>query len=121
MDTTILYRPVGSKELELVRASDWRTFPPRLPEQFIFYPVLDEDYATHIARDWNTRNGGTGYILRFNVETEYLRQFPVRTVGSKIHQEYWIPAAELEELNRHIIGPIEVVSEFHGQSREPVE
>jgi hypothetical protein len=26
--------------------------------------------------------------------------------------EYWIPAAELEEFNKNIIGPIEVVAEF---------
>ena len=28
---TTLYRPVGRKELELVRASGLREFPPRLP------------------------------------------------------------------------------------------
>lgn len=32
-----LYRPVGQKELALIRDSGWRAFPPRLPEQLIFY------------------------------------------------------------------------------------
>ena len=41
-ETTILYRPVGPKELELIVASGYREFPPRLPEQPIFYPVLNE-------------------------------------------------------------------------------
>jgi hypothetical protein len=35
-----LYRPVGKKELELIRASGFRAFPPRLPGQPFFYPVL---------------------------------------------------------------------------------
>jgi hypothetical protein len=112
MQVTTLYRPTGEKELALVRASDWRGFPPRLPEQPIFYPVLNEEYATKIARDWNTRDGGTGYVLRFQVESDYLDKFPVQTAGARVHQEYWIPAQELEEFNRHIIGCIEFVSEF---------
>jgi len=111
---TTLYRPTGEKELALIRASGWGEFPPRLPEQPIFYPVLNEEYATQIARDWNTRDGGTGYVLRFQVESEYLARFPVRTAGARVHQEYWIPAEELGEFNRHIVGLIEIVSEFTG-------
>jgi hypothetical protein len=114
MATTTLYRPTGEKELELIRAAGWRAFPPRLPEQPIFYPVLNEEYATQIARDWNTRDGGTGYVLHFEVESEYLAQFPVQTAGARVHQEYWIPVEELEEFNRHIVGFIEVVREFKG-------
>ncbi|MFZ0303392.1 MAG: hypothetical protein WAL75_11930 [Terracidiphilus sp.] len=121
MELTALYRPVGSNELALIRECGWRAFPPRLPEQPIFYPVLNEEYATQIARDWNTRNGGTGYVLRFEVETEYLKQFPIRTAGSRIHQEYWIPADQLTEFNRHIAGLIEVVSKFRGPLADPVE
>jgi hypothetical protein len=114
MLVTTLYRPTGEKEIALIRASGWRVFPPRLPEQPIFYPVLNEEYATKIARDWNTRDGGTGYVLRFRVESEYLARFPVQTAGARVHQEYWIPAGELEEFNRHIVGLIEIVSEFSG-------
>jgi hypothetical protein len=114
MPVTTLYRPVGERELELISASDWRLFPPRLPEQPIFYPVLNEEYATQIARDWNTRDGGIGYVLRFYIETDYLARFPVQTAGARVHQEYWIPADELVEFNRHIVGFIEIVSEFRG-------
>jgi len=119
MSSTILFRPVGSAELELIRASGWREFLARLPEQPIFYPVLNEEYAAQIARDWNTRDGGTGYVLRFAVETEYLRQFPARTAGARMHREYWIPAEQLEEFNRHLSGPIEIVSEFRGKPETP--
>lgn len=116
METTTLYRPVGEKELALIRESGWHEFPPRLPEQPIFYPVLEEEYAIQIARDWNTRDGGTGYVLRFAVESEYLSQFPVQTVGSRVHREYWIPAEKLSEFNRHILGEIEVIAEFRADS-----
>jgi len=121
VELTTLYRPVGSKELALIRESGWHSFPPRLQEQPIFYPVLNEEYATQIARDWNTRDDGTGYVLRFEVEAEYLEQFPIPVAGSRIHQEYWIPAEELAEFNQHIAGLIEVVSEFRGPSTDPVE
>ena len=121
MDQTTLYRPVGEGELALIRESGWRAFPPRLPEQPIFYPVLNEEYATQIARNWDTRDGGMGYVLRFQVDFEYLKQFPIQTAGSRIHPEYWIPAEELDEFNRHIVGLIEVVSEFRGKSADPVE
>lgn len=114
-EVTILYRPVGEKELELIRASGFREFPPRLPEQPIFYPVLNEEYATQIARDWNTkdeRSGFVGYVLRFAVKTEFLVEYDVHVVGSGDHREYWIPAAELPRLNSNIVGRIEVITEF---------
>jgi hypothetical protein len=117
MITVTLYRPTGCKELALIRDSGWRIFPARLPEQPIFYPVLEEEYAIQIARDWNTRDGGTGYVLRFQVECEYLAQFPVQTAGFRIHREYWTPAEELDEFNRHIVGQIELIGEYHGSSR----
>jgi hypothetical protein len=56
MSTITLYRPVGQKELELIAASDYKAFPPRLPDQPIFYPVIALEYAEQIARDWNTRD-----------------------------------------------------------------
>lgn len=115
-DTVTLYRPVGAGELALIRASDWKSFPPRLPEQPIFYPVLTEEYATQIARDWNTqdeRSGFAGYVLRFQVRAEFLSEYDVHTAGSSQHREYWIPAVELAEFNANIVGTIEVVSEFH--------
>jgi len=115
MAAVTLFRPVGEPELDLIRASGWREFPPRLPEQPIFYPVLDEEYATQVAREWNTRDGGTGYVLRFGVEAEYLVRFPVQTVGARIHRELWVPAEELAEFNRHIVGEIAVLSEFRGR------
>jgi hypothetical protein len=112
MTATTLYRPIGEKEHSLIAASGWRAFPPRLPEQPIFYPVLNKEYAIQIARDWNTKDGGTGYVLRFQVESAYLERFPVQTAGARIHQEYWIPAEELEEFNLHIVGQIEILREF---------
>ena len=45
LQTVTLFRPTGQAERDLVEASGWRAFPPRLPEQPIFYPVLTEEYA----------------------------------------------------------------------------
>ena len=118
--TTTLYRPVGERELALIRESGFRAFPPRLPHQPIFYPVTNEAYAAQIARDWNTKDvasGYVGYVTRFEVETAYLSRFPVRQVGAREHQEYWVPAEELTEFNAHIVGRIEVIAEFHAPSR----
>lgn len=114
---TTLYRPVGQAEMDLIRASRFREFPPRLPEQPIFYPVLTEAYATQIARDWNTkdeRSGFVGYVLRFQVRAEFLSRYDVHVVGSAAHREYWIPASDLARMNANIVGEIEIVSEFHG-------
>lgn len=110
--TTVLYRPVGPKELDLIAADGWRSFPPRLPEQPIFYPVLNEEYAIEIARDWNVPASGAGFVTRFAVDTEYLAHFPVQQVGGSLHRELWIPAEELAEFNRHIIEKIEVIHRF---------
>jgi hypothetical protein len=111
--TTTLWRPTGPQELALVAAADYRAWPPRLPEQPIFYPVLNEDYAVRIARDWNVPASGSGYVTRFEVETDFLARYPVRRAGGETILELWVPAVELDEFNRHIVGRIEVVREFH--------
>ena len=95
--------------MELVRGSKFREFPPRLPEQPIFYPVLTEEYATQIARDWNTkdeRSGFAGYVVRLQMRTEFLSQYEVHVVGSSGHREYWIPANQLARLNENVEGTL---------------
>ena len=114
---TTLYRPVGQAELDLIKIVGFRKFPPRLPDQPFFYPVLAEEYATQIARDWNTkdeRSGFAGYVLRFQVQTEFLDGYEVRIAGSSKHREYRIPAAELAKFNASLVGVIEVIAEFRG-------
>ncbi|MCR4761237.1 MAG: hypothetical protein K5705_13395 [Oscillospiraceae bacterium] len=117
----ILYRPVGTAELELIAQSGYRCFPPRLPEQPIFYPVLHEEYAIEIAEKWNARDHSDhkGYVTAFEIDDEYGLQFAVQTVGRSCHQELWIPAEELENFNRHIIGTIRVIHTF-SKGTEPV-
>jgi len=110
--TTTLYRPVGPKELALIAASGFREFPPRLPQQPIFYPVLNEEYARQIARDWNVKDSGAGFVTRFAVETGFLAKYPEQKVGGAIHKELWIPAEDLAEMNRNIVGLIEIIAEY---------
>jgi hypothetical protein len=113
--TVSLFRPVGKDELRLIEVSGWREFPPRLPFQPIFYPVTTEEYANKIARDWNTKDpasGFAGYVTRFQVRKAYLDRFETHLAGGQACEEYWIPAEELAEFNRQIVGPIEVIAGF---------
>jgi len=111
-DTVILYRPVGQAELDLIATTEYQRFPPRLPEQPIFYPVCNEDYAVEIAEQWNARDEGVGYVTRFAVRADHLEAFERHVVGARHHEEYWIPADELDAFNEAIVGRIEVVRVF---------
>lgn len=111
-ETTVMYRPVGPEELELLRQADFRRWPPRLPEQPIFYPVTNEQYAAEIAGNWNVRDSGYGAVTRFQVRTSFMNRYQIQRVGGAQHTEWWVPAEELEELNDNIVGQIEVIREF---------
>lgn len=111
----ILYRPVGQAEYDLIAQTDFTQFPPRLPEQPIFYPVLNQQYAHEIAEKWNTRyadSGYKGYVTRFHVEDGFVSRYPVQTVGAGYHQELWVSAEELEEFNQHLTGRIQIIEEL---------
>lgn len=114
----ILYRPIGKKEYDLIRESSFERFPPRLSWQPIFYPVLNIEYAKKIAKDWNTEDENSDYIgiiTQFYVNDEYITRFEKHIVGSSICEELWIPAEELEEFNKNIIGKIEIAKVFYGE------
>lgn len=118
MQTRTLFRPVGLVELKLIKDSGYTAFPPRLPEQPIFYPVLNFEYAEQIATRWNSTDEKAGYfgaVTRFELPADYLSQFKEQTVGGAIHKELWIPAEELENFNQQIIGKIEVVAAYYGE------
>lgn len=111
-ETVTLWRPTGPEELKLVKESGWTAWPPRLPEQPIFYPVTTEEYAVKIARDWNVPSSGSGFVTRFEVRKDYLDQYDVQQAGGKAHEEYWIPAEDIDAFNAAIVGTIEVVRSF---------
>lgn len=111
-ETVTLYRPTGPKELALVRESGFTKWPPRLPEQPIFYPVTNEQYAIEIARDWNVRESGEGFVTRFAVKKSFMDHYEIQQVGSSHHTEWWIPAEQVDALNENIVGLIEVIHEF---------
>ena len=115
MKATMLFRPVGPHELTLIAESGYREFPPRLPDQPIFYPVLNEEYARQIARDWNVKASGSGYVTRFQVRRDFLDRYETPQVGGRTIIEYWIPAEDLPALNASIVGRIEVTAEYHKQ------
>jgi len=118
-----LYRPVGLFELRLIEVTKYHAFPPRLPSQPIFYPVLNIDYAMQIAREWNTKDPQSGYmgaVMLFRIPTNYLERYEVQTVGAAVHQELWIPAEDLDAFNEQIIGIIEIAAVFYGEQFQGV-
>jgi hypothetical protein len=110
-----LYRPVGPKEFSLIRQLSWAAFPPRLPDQPIFYPVLTFDYAEKIARDWNSTRAVTGYaghVTAFEITDELAARYPVQVAGGEAHRELWVPADELTAFNKGIVGPIRLIASY---------
>ena len=120
-ETITLYRPVGPEELALIEQSNYTAFPPRLPEQPIFYPVTNEAYAEQIARDWNVQASGAGFVTRFAVRTDFLSAYAEKIVGAAMHTEYWIPAADLFAFNNAIVGAIQVIKEFHSDDTTNIQ
>jgi ADP-ribose pyrophosphatase len=114
--TLTLYRPTGLKELELIFHSGMKAFPPRLPGQPIFYPVLNQGYAEQIARDWNAKDANAGFVLKFEVEACYAARFERQVVGGQAHEEFWVPAEQLDEFNRHIHGNIQIIEVYKGDN-----
>jgi hypothetical protein len=110
--TITLWRPVGPEELDLIRKSGMLAFPSRLPGQPIFYPVLTEEYAVKIARDWNVSAGGSGHVTCFEVKKSFIDQYTIQQAGGRSHLEYWIPAEDLNAFNDAIVGLINVVQSF---------
>lgn len=113
-ETVTKYRPVGPEELRLIEESGFRRFPPRLPEQPIFYPVCNERYAREIAEKWNVKESGSGYVTKFAVEASVVARYDRQVVGARHHEELWVPAEELDAFNDAIIGTIEVIQAFGG-------
>ena len=118
MSTKTLYRPIGLTEFALILELDKKRFPPRLDWQPIFYPVLNQPYAEQIAREWNTKDAFSGYcgiVTSFELPTEYLDRYEVQNVGAELHNELWVPAADLDHFNNHLLSGIHFVSAFFGE------
>ncbi len=124
MKTRILYRPVGEKELQLIAESGFKQFPPRLEWQPIFYPVLNEEYASEIASKWNTTDpfgNYVGFVTKFAITEEEFQKYTIENVGGKIHNELWVPSEKLTEFNKAIQKTIEVVKVYIGSKYEKSE
>ena len=123
MKTTRLFRPIGVKELDLIRGSGYTKYPPRLEGQPIFYPVMNFEYAAKIAKEWNTKDafsGYAGFVTEFEIDSGYISKYEVKNVGGKGIDELWVPAEDLEEFNNRINGQIMVTKAFYGEKYEGV-
>jgi len=109
---TTLFRPLNEVELTLIEKTEWERFPPRLPEQPIFYPVTNEAYAIQIAKEWNVPAYGSGFVVEFDIDNNFLSNYNIENVGGEIHNEYWIPSEEVEIMNDNILGKIRLTNIF---------
>jgi len=112
MKTITLYRPINQAELTLIKDLNWNEFPPRLPEQPFFYPVMNEQYAEEITRKWNVPAYRKGFIVKWEIDEVYISKFEVKNVGGHHHNELWVLAEDLDEFNKHIVGEIKLIAEF---------
>jgi ribosomal protein S8 len=111
-----LFRPVGLNELSLIKKSGMKEFPPRLPEQPIFYPVLNIEYARQIAKDWNSVSAPNfvGFVTEFLVDDDYISKFEIKTEGNNTHKELRVLAEKSSKFNNHIIDKIKVIEAHYG-------
>ncbi len=108
----MLYRPVELDELCLVYRAGMRAFPSLLPQQRTFCAVLGEDDAIEVARRLSTETDSkAGFVTRFSLDEPGARDFEQRIVDEELE----LPAEELDELNAHLAGRIEVVAAFFGE------
>ncbi|MBS1792647.1 MAG: hypothetical protein JSS81_02265 [Acidobacteria bacterium] len=83
-----------------------------MPEQSILYHVANKAYAAQIARDRNAKYNAdrVGCVTRFAVRRDFLDRYETKIVGGSRHEEYRIPAEDLEEFNQNIVGKIDVIA-----------
>ncbi|WP_313129575.1 ADP-ribosylation/crystallin J1 [Anaerocolumna sp.] len=110
-----LFRPVGIKELEFIKQSGMKKFPPRLPGQPFFNPVFNVGHARQIAKEWNSKSAPefVGFVMEFDVNDDYISTLEVKTAVSGMHKEVGVTDEELDELNSYIIGNIKVIEEYY--------
>lgn len=114
-----LFRPIGEKELTLIIDSNFKRFPPRLDWQPIFYPVLNEKYASEISEKWNSNDefgNYLGFVTKFSITENEFNKYKVENVGGMHHNELWIPSEKLNVFNDSIVGEIEIVKVFIGKN-----
>ncbi len=58
-------------------------------------------------------------MTRFLVRKAFLDQYDIHQAGGQTILEYWIPAGDLPELNRNIIGTIEVTARYDRADETP--
>lgn len=107
-----LFRPTGPEEKQLIEETGWLRFPLRLRHQPIFYPVCNFKYAERIAKEWNVLVSTKGYVMEFDINNDFIAKYDRHIVGDKTHEEYWIPAEDLDEFNDNLVGFIKIIAVF---------
>jgi len=58
-------------------------------------------------------------VTRFSVRHAFLAHYTVQNAGGCAHQEDWIPAEDLPDFNRNIVGEIEVCCGVSCRASDP--
>lgn len=117
--TITLYRPATPRQRDSIARNGWRHFDELSLYQGCFYPMLHPDYARLVARRWNAREYGAGFVLAFRADRQWLSQFQPQTLATETQLEYCIPARCLADFNHHLHGRIRVVESFGIDPQRP--
>jgi len=113
-DAMELFRPVCSEEYQRIEALNFQGFPECGEMQPLFTALLSEIGAKQIARHLKTerRSDSVVYVVRFFVDDAYMHQYPIQCDHASEQRAVWIPAEDIEILNQHLIGSIQVIASY---------
>jgi hypothetical protein len=120
-NTIRLYKPLSPLQLEEVINSGWSSFAVDSPLQKVFYPKIHRRYAENLARQWDAVQFNAGYVVAFDVPTEFMAKYEIQTTAYEEHREYVVPVEELSLFNQNIKGKISVVTTFKRENDCVVE
>ena len=120
MSTLTIYRAISLQELEMIEASGFTRFPPRLPDQPVLCLSLQFAHAEQLARDWIARFcvPPAGFVTQCDVVLEFLKNYRTEPVEGTAFREYQIPSDDVLRFNNSIVGQIEIAAEFYGEFHE---
>ncbi len=113
IETLTLYKPLTPIQLAAVIESGWRSFSLDHPSQKNFYLKVNKNYADLVAKMWSAPKYSAGYVAELEIEQHFIEQYELQSIAYDDQSEYRIPVEDLNKLNQHIIGLIDVISAFH--------
>ena len=114
----ILFRPIGANELGLIAKSGFRRFRrgwPRTPPSLPWRRSTTLVAWRSLSKTQDKRSGFAGFVIRFEVANNYVERLAARASHGPADGGFQVPPGELENLNSHLVGRIEVVRRYFGE------